>query len=151
MGLTQPKRCVLYQDLISTYQRSSVPILVLSCRNEHSGHFVVAKTAGNFWVVNHFASKCRSNAHSNISAFEHAFKLTNYFRMHIRIRPRAYVNVKYVGLGPYFSDVLNLPSTISQAATKQETFKWQSSRRRCDWCRHLQVGPTVTQTSHTAL
>ena len=40
MGLTQPKRCVLYQDLISTYQRSSVPILVLSCRNEHSGLFL---------------------------------------------------------------------------------------------------------------
>ena len=35
-GLTHPKRCVLYQDLISTYQRSFVPILVISCRNEHS-------------------------------------------------------------------------------------------------------------------
>ena len=39
-GLTHPKRCVLYQDLISTYQRSYVPILVLSCRNEHSGLFL---------------------------------------------------------------------------------------------------------------
>ena len=39
-GLTHPKRCVLYQDLISTYHRSSVPILVLSCRNEHSGLFL---------------------------------------------------------------------------------------------------------------
>ena len=38
-GLTHPKRCVLYQYLISTYQRSSVPIVVLSCRNEHSGLF----------------------------------------------------------------------------------------------------------------
>ena len=31
---------MLYQDLISTYQRSSLPILVLSCTNEHSGLFV---------------------------------------------------------------------------------------------------------------
>ncbi len=36
-GLTHPKRCVLYQELICTYQRSYVPILVLSCRNEHPG------------------------------------------------------------------------------------------------------------------
>ena len=38
-GLTHPKRCVLYQDLICTYSSSSVPMLVLSCRNEHSGIF----------------------------------------------------------------------------------------------------------------
>ena len=37
--ITHPKRCVLCQDLISTYQRLSVPVLVLSCINEHSGLF----------------------------------------------------------------------------------------------------------------
>ena len=90
-GLTHPKRCVLYQDLISTYQRSSVPILVLSCRNEHSGLFLwlrqptsngMSSFEGSMFLMIRFqlTRHCTSSPYSPFSDKSFLI-LSNHFRL----------------------------------------------------------------------